>query len=243
MSGLLDEVFTAHGGRDRWRAVTALTAHGGFGGLLRSRFPGNRMADVTARVELAEQRTVFYGFPQEDRQAVFDRGDVRIETRDGERINGRRNARGAFAGLSGLRRNVRWDALDVAYFAGYAWWNYFSTPMLLIREGVTVREGGSWPEAGQLWRRLEVTFPSDIHTHSRRQTFYVDAVGLIRRHDYVAEPIGRWARAAHYCDKHRDFSGLVFPTRRRVRPRGPGGRSLPGPILVALDIDQIDVET
>jgi len=48
------------------------------------------MADVTARVELAEQRTVFYGFPQQDQQAVFDRGDVRIETRDGERINARR---------------------------------------------------------------------------------------------------------------------------------------------------------
>ena len=124
MNGLLDEVFTAHGGRERWRAVTALTAHGGFGGLLRSRFPGNRMADVTARVELAEQRTVFYGFPQQDQQAVFDRGDVRIETRDGERINARRNARAAFTGLSGLRRNLRWDALDVAYFAGYAWWNY-----------------------------------------------------------------------------------------------------------------------
>ena len=87
MSGCLDEVLTAHGGLDRWRAVTALIAHGRFGGLLRSRFPGNRMANVTARVELAEQRTVFYGFPQQDQQAVFDRGDVRIETRDGELIN------------------------------------------------------------------------------------------------------------------------------------------------------------
>ena len=44
MSGLLDEVLTAHGGLERWRAVTALTAHGRFGGLLRSRFPENRMA-------------------------------------------------------------------------------------------------------------------------------------------------------------------------------------------------------
>ncbi len=28
MSGLLDEVLTAYGGLERWRAVTALTAHG-----------------------------------------------------------------------------------------------------------------------------------------------------------------------------------------------------------------------
>jgi hypothetical protein len=77
MSGLLDEVLTANGGLERWRAVTALTAHGRFGGLLRSRFPENRMANVTVRVQLAEQHAVFHGFPQEDQQAVFDRGDGR----------------------------------------------------------------------------------------------------------------------------------------------------------------------
>jgi hypothetical protein len=243
MSNLLDEVLTAHGGLDRWRAVTALTSHGRFGGLLSSRFPGNRMANVTVRIESAAQHAVFHGFPQEDQQAVFDRGDVQIETRDGELITARRNPRAAFAGLSGVRRNLRWDALDAAYFAGYAWWNYLSTPMLLTRDGVTVTECDAWPEAGEQWRRLEVSFPPDIHTHSRRQTFYVDAAGLIRRHDYVAHPIGRWARAAHYCADHRSFAGLVFPTRRRVRPQGPGGRSIPRPILVALDIDQIEIET
>jgi hypothetical protein len=243
MSGLLDEVLDAHGGLERWRAVTALTAHGRFGGLLRARFPGNRMASVTVRVQPAEQHAVLHGFPHEDHQAVFDRGDVRIETRDGGLIDTRQDARAAFAGLSGLRRNLRWDALDVAYFAGYAWWNYLSTPMLLTHEGVTVTEGDTQPVAGERWRSLEVSFPPGIHTHSPRQTFHVDPAGLIRRHDYVAQPIGRWARAAHYCDDHRHFAGLVFPTRRRVRPRGPGGRSFPNPILVALDIDQIDIET
>jgi hypothetical protein len=243
MSGLLGEVLAAHGGVERWRAVKALTAQGKFGGLLSSRFPGNRMADVSVRVEMAEQHTVFRGFPQEDQQVVFDRGDVRLEMGDGQLLDARRNARASFTGLSGLRRNFRWDALDAAYFAGYAWWNYLSSPLLLRRDGVTVTEGEPWREAGELWRRLEVSFPADIHTHSQHQTFYVDGAGLIRRHDYIAYPIGRWARAAHYCDDHRRFGGLVFPTRRRVRPQGPGGRSLPGPILVALDIDQIEVET
>ena len=46
-----------------------------------------------------------------------------------------------------------------------------------------------------------------------------------------------------FCNDHRHFAGLVVPLRRRVRPQGPGGRSLPHPILVALDIDQIEVET
>ncbi|WP_433712587.1 hypothetical protein ACQP2U_41325 [Nocardia sp. CA-084685] len=107
MNELIDEVLTAHGGLARWRAATALTAHGRFGGLLPSRFPGNRMANVTVRMQLAQQHAVFHDFPQQDQQAVFDRGDVRIETRDGEPISARRNARAAFAGLSGLRRNLR----------------------------------------------------------------------------------------------------------------------------------------
>jgi hypothetical protein len=221
VSGLLDEVLAAHGGLERWRAVTALTAHGTFGGLLRSRFPGNRMADVTVRVQPAEQHAVFDGFPEDDKRAVFDRGDVRIETRDGQLIETRRNAGTAFAGLGGLRRNLRWDALDAAYFAGYAWWNYLSTPILLTHDGVTITEGDTWPEAGEQWRRLDVRFPAGIHTHSHRQTFYIDPAGLIRRHDYTASPVGRWAHAAHYYSDHRRVAGLVFPTRRRVHPRGP----------------------
>jgi hypothetical protein len=216
--------------------------HGSFGGLLSSRFPGNRMAELSMRMQMSEQHVVLHGFPHEDQQAVFDRGNVRIETRGGQVISARCNARAAFAGLRGLRRNLHWDALDAAYFAGYALWNYLSTPLLLTHEQVMATEGDSWREAGELWRRLEVSFPPDIHTHSLQQTFYADSVGLIRRHDYVAEPVGSWARAAHYSTDHRSYAGLVFPTRRRVRPRGPGGRPLPQPTLVALNIDHIDVE-
>lgn len=200
------------------------------------------MASVIVRVEFGEQRAAFDGFPEQRQRAVFDRGEVRIETTEGEVIGVRRNPRAAFRGRTGLRRNFRWDALDAAYFAGYAWWNYLATPLLLTRERVAVGEGDAWQDGHERWQRLEVIFPPEIHTHSQRQTFYVDTAGLIRRHDYVAEPIGRWARAAHYCHEHREFEGLVFPTRRRVRPRGPGGRSLPGPTLVALDIERIDVE-
>lgn len=240
---MLDEVVAASGGHERWRAVTAITAHGTFGGLLRSRFPGNRLANVTVRVQLAQQHAAFDDFPQAGRRAVFDRGDVRIETHDGSLVDSRRNARAAFPNLSGLRRKLRWDALDATYFAGYAWWNYLAAPILLTHDGVTVTERGAWPEAGDQWRRLEVSFPPGIHTHSRRQTFYVDAAGLIRRHDYTAHPVSRWAHAAHYCSDHQRTDGLVFPARRRVRPRGPAGRSLRHPILVALDIDRIEVET
>jgi hypothetical protein len=47
---------------------------------------------------------------------------------------------------------------------------------------------------------------------------------------------GAWARAKHVCSDHQKFDGLVFPTRRRVTPRG-----LPGPMLVWIDVDSVSV--
>jgi hypothetical protein len=173
---------------------------------------------------------------------VFDRGDVRIETHAGEQLDTRTDPRSAFFGLSGIRRNVHWDPLDVAYFAGYASWNYLTAPLILTREGVEVHEGKTWQERGETWRRLEVRFPPGLHTHCPRQTFYVDGDGLLRRHDFVAEPVGSWAKATLYCDQHRQFDGLIFPARRHVFPRGPGGRVLARPTLLALNFDDIEIE-
>jgi hypothetical protein len=241
MNALLAEVLEAHGGWDRWRAVRALTASGSFGGLLQRRLPGNRMADVEVGIEAGRQDAVFEDFPRVGQRVVFGGDEVRLEEFDGHVLESRKDARRVFSGLTGLRRNFRWDCLDAGYFAGYAWWNYLTSPFLLAQDGVEVTDGGPWTENGNRWRRLRATFPPGFHTHSVHQTFYVDAQGLIRRHDYVAEPVGRWAHAAHYCENHKTFGGIVFPTRRRVYPRLPGGRSMSWPVLVALDIDNIEI--
>ncbi|XGU21559.1 hypothetical protein ACETU7_18250 [Rhodococcus sp. 3Y1] len=90
-------------------------------------------------------------------------------------------------------------------------WNYLNAPLLLARDDITVTEAEPWQESGQQWRRLQATFAPAIDTHCRQQTFYVDNGGLIRRHDFVAEPVGSWAKAALYCDQHREFDGLTFP--------------------------------
>ena len=47
---------------------------------------------------------------------------------------------------------------------------------------------------------------------------------------------------AHMCADHVEVGGLVFPTRRWVRPVGPGNRPLPGPTLVSLQLSEIEVE-
>lgn len=242
MNELLDEVLAAHGGAERWQSVSTITARGRLGGLLPKRFAGNKLANFTFEVQTAEQHTVLHDFPQAGQRAVFDRGDVRIETHGGEQLGARTDPRSAFFGLSGIRRNVRWDPLDVAYFAGYASRNYLTSPLLLIRDAVTVSEGEPWQESGQQWRRLHVTFPPQFHTHCQQQTFYVDPHGLIHRHDFVAEPVGKWAKAALYCDRYRQFDGLTFPTRRRVFPRGPASKVLPRPTLLNLNFDEIEIQ-
>jgi hypothetical protein len=242
MNELLDKVLTAHGGAQRWRSVSAITARGRLDGLLPNRFPGNKLANFTVEVQVGEQHTTLCDFPQVGKRALFDRADVRIETHDGEQLDTRTDPRSAFFGLRGIRRNVHWDPLDVAYFAGYAFWNYLTAPLLLTRDDITVTEGETWQESAQQWRRLQAMFPPEVDTHCRLQTFYVDIGGLIRRHDFVAEPVGGWAKAALYCDQHRQFDGLIFPTRRRVFPRGFGGRVLSRPTLLALDFDEIEIE-
>jgi hypothetical protein len=243
-AALLDEVLEAHGGVERWREAGTIRGRvrsGGF--LVRTRIPGNRFADYELVVDVARRRAVLDPYPGNGRRGVFDRGEARIETDGGEVIESRANPRAAFSGTSGVRRNLRWDPLDATYFAGYAMWNYLTMPYLLTLDGVEVREGEPWRQDGETWRRLEATFPDDgIDTHSPEQSFYFDPRRLLRRHDYVARVVGSWAHAAHYCADHAESSGLIFPTRRWVRPIGPRNRSLPFPTMVWLALSDIVVE-
>lgn len=241
---LLDEVLEAHGGAARWRVARRVYVHARSGGfLLRTRVPGTRFADYRLTVDLAEPRAVLDPFPESGVRGVFDRGAARLERGDGEVIASRSEPRGAFFGRPGLRRNFRWDPLDATYFAGYAMWNYLSFPLLLSRPDVEVREISPWRSDGEELRRLEVDFPESMDTHSPRQTFYFDAAGRLVRHDYVAEVVGGWAKAAHLCADHVDADGLVFPTRRRVRPIGPHNHPLPFPTMVWIRLTDLRVDT
>jgi len=104
-----------------------------------------------------------------------------IETLDGvvvaERLNPAKHA-------EGKDMNAPWDALDRAYFNGYALWTYLNTPFLLAMPGFAVAEIASWTEGSEQWRGLRATFPREIASHSTEQDFYFGEDGLLRRHDY-----------------------------------------------------------
>ena len=84
-----------------------------------------------------------------------------------------------------------------------------------------------------------MSYPDTIPTHSATQELYFDQSGRLLRHDYTADVVGSWAKAAHLCRDYRQFGGLWVPTTRRVYPRGPGNRPLPLPTLVAVDIHDV----
>jgi hypothetical protein len=90
----------------------------------------------------------------------------------------------------------------------------------------------------QTWRRLHVTFPASITTHSAEQVFYFGADGLLRRLDYTTEVNAR-DPVAHYTEGYKTFDGLAFPTRRRVYRRNPD--STPDRSLTAITLDIHDI--
>jgi hypothetical protein len=236
-SSLLSEAIAAHGGHERWRASPELEVRVSADGLaLAAKFQRGGLRDLEARVSTEYQRTVFTPYPRRGYRGIFERGAVRIESLDGKTVRSRSDPRAA---LSRPRRLLWWDDLDALYFGASALWTYLAIPFVFAAPGFHVRAGDPWEERGERWRTLAVTFPAEIHTHSREQLFYVGDDGLIRRHDYTAEEFGQWAKSAHYWFDYNDFAGLVVPRNRRVFPRRKDHRSRGHPLLVWIDVTAV----
>ena len=157
---------------------------------------------------------------------VLDGNDVRTEDLNGTIISERKNARKYFPFG---RRLFYWDDLDMAYFANYAFWNYFTLPNLLLSEKI------KWVEKEE--GILEATFPDDIPTHNKIQEFHFDKVtGLLIQHNYAVDIISKLAKAANVVKEHKTINGLTYPSSRLVTPRLKSGKALSGPILIDINV-------
>jgi len=229
-------VIEAHGGLERWNRYTRLSAHLIQGGVLwAAKGKAGVLDDVTVTVDLRQEKVSHWPFGSADRRSRFEPQRVALENAKGEVLEELMQPRSSFQGHT---LETPWTDLQLAYFAGCAMWTYLNTPFLLARPGVESEEVEPWQEAGETWRRLKVRFPPDIATHSTEQTLYFDQHGLLKRHDYDVEISGGTA-GAHYVSDVREFSGIVFPTKRRIFPRQPNGHSAPEPLVVSIDLDQI----
>jgi hypothetical protein len=233
---IVKEAVEAHGGMEHWNSLVAIDAKISARGFLFTAKRRPVLDHVRMRAYTKEPRFVFFDFPKTGQRAeLIGDSEVRILDRDGTIISRREEPRMVFRGF---RRQFSWDDLDFVYFGGYATWNYLTAPFLLNRQGFQLEalEPVQTP-SGEL-ARVQAIFPPDIPTHSRKQVFYFDDRRLLRRLDYTAEVVGGWAHAAHFCEDHRTFGRFVVPTHRRALPM-LFGKPLSGPVLVAIDVHDI----
>jgi hypothetical protein len=228
---LLEEVLEAHGGRKRWRSLDSIEADFSSGGLAFSlHLQPWALQGLRISVQPHARRVVLRDFGHPGWSGVWTPNQVQILNNAGIVVAQRQDPRSAF---SRIDKQVRWTKLDILYFVGYALWNYLSFPFILESPGVTLGETDTNT------REMRARFDPSVPTHSEMQTFYIDNSGLLTRHDYTADVIGKWANAANFCLASEVVDGLRFYTRRRVVPRFGSQTVLPIPTLVWIEIDAI----
>jgi hypothetical protein len=237
-TSVIDDAINAHGGRDRWLAVTSLSAPVSMGGSLWSgKGHDGAFADAAVFIDLHRQHVEFSGFGSRRLRTRFEPGLVSLRTEDGTEINRRRDPRASFP----QDATAPWDNIQVAYFASYAIWNYLTLPHLLTTPGIQTAEIEPWPGADSSWRRASADFAdATVETHNRLQYYSFDSDNLLARHDYDADVLGG-APASNQETAYGEFGGLLFPMRRRVTARSADGAAGIGPILVSFDFGEITV--
>ena len=230
---VVDKVIEAHGSISRWKDLKAVEAVISVWGFLFSAKRRPVLNRIRVRASTREPKFIFYDYPRHGRNCEFmGNGEVRVTTPDNQVLINRLQPREA---MHRWRRQLYWDALDFTYFGGYATWNYLVTPFLFLWDDFYFEKLTPHSVDSEYPLQLQVRFPPDLPTHCQKQVFYFDRNYLLRRLDYTAEVVSRWAHAAHICDEYQDFAGFKIPTKRRVLPLFIGRKPLPGPVIVAID--------
>jgi hypothetical protein len=168
-----------------------------------------------------------HGFPRPGQTIDFRAKPTLIESRD--------NPEESF---QGQQQATPWDDIHVAYFCGEALWTYLNTPFLYTHEGFKTEEISSIQVDGETWRRLKVTFPDSVKSHTREQISCFGPDGLLRRHDYTVDILGG-ATGLNYASEYRDVDGIIVPTRRRIYAYEGDYQLVKEPLLVAIDMGEI----
>lgn len=238
MSDLLQTAVDAHGGIDRWDQLTSVSTRliqaGVFWG---AHAQAGLLAEVIVTANLHEERASHRPFGAPDRHSAFAPPNrVAIEQDDGSVIDVLEHPRATFAGHT---LETPWTQVQLAYFVGTAMWTYLTQPFTLTMDGFQVTELDPWDEAGQRWRRLHATWPTYLATHNTVQTLYFNDDALIARHDYDVE-ISGGTPGAHYISDYIEVSGIKVPTKHRIFPRNSDGTSAPKPLVVSIDLSDIE---
>jgi hypothetical protein len=234
-SELLDLAVKAHGGLDRWNRVKAIKVTASItGAIWFVKGKGDVLKNVVLTAQTRKER-VTIDFPGQDKRAVFEPNRIVIEKTDGTLINARDNPEKSF---EGQLRETPWDDIQVAYFVGEALWTYLNTPFLYTHDGFLTEEIPSVQVEGETWRRLKVTFPDRVKSHSKEQISCFGPDGLLRRHDYTVDILGG-ATGLNYASDYRNVDGIIVPTKRRVYAYEGDYQLVKEPLLVAIDMGEV----
>jgi len=236
MNDLLAFAIDAHGGMDRWDTFRRLRAELSIDGAIWhvKQVPGllkNKVVELDTHV----QRISISPFGASGERSVFVHDRLGFESAEGNEIEGGAATAASFIGHT---RETPWQPLHAAYFASEALWTYLTSPFLYTYPGFNTREIDPWQENGETWRRLEVTFPDDIASHTRTQVTHFGPDGLMRRHDYTVDILGG-ATGANYPGDYREVQGLRMPMSRRIHAYDEAGQSVPDPLLVSIDVTRL----
>jgi hypothetical protein len=235
MNDLLSMAIKAHGGMDRWNTVTSVEITASItGAIWHVKGKPDILKSVVMTADTRSERlsTVFSG---QDKRSVFEPDRVVIERADGAPAEARDHPEASFAGQE---QDTPWDDIHVAYFSGEALWTYLNTPFLYARDDFATEEIAPAEADGETWRRLKVTFPDTVKSHTREQVFCFGADGLLRRHDYTVDILGG-GTGLNYATNYQDIDGIIFPMTRRVYAYTGDYQLVPEPVLVAIDIADV----
>lgn len=227
LSNTAKDALSIYGGVELWRrnfSIDALISAKGLAFTLKGR-PTYYYSWVHLHTSMPYCRLHQIG-PKYNRTAILEYNTIRIEDDHGHIIGRDNNPTKRFGKL---KKAFWWDGLDMAYFACYAFWNYFTLPALILNEDI------EWTEIHP--GMLEAVFPTHIPTHSAKQLFIFDQkTKLLKQHNYTADVISKHAKAANSILKHTEHCNVQVPTKRIVTPQRSDGSASSWPVLIDIDV-------
>jgi hypothetical protein len=237
MTELLNIAVEAHGGLERWNKLKSMTVAASItGAIWFVKSKGDALKNIVMTLDTRTERLVT-DFPGQDKRSIFEAARIVMERADGTVTAQRDDPAKSF---EGQQRETPWDDIHVAYFCGEALWTYLNTPFLYTREGFQTEEISPIEENGETWRRLKVTFPDSIKSHTKEQISCFGPDGLLRRHDYTVDILGG-ATGLNYASNYRNVGGIIVPATRRVYAYEGDYKLVKEPLLVAIDMGEISL--
>jgi hypothetical protein len=235
MNDLLQTAIDAHGGLERWEKINEIEVTASItGAIWFVKGQGDYLKNIVMTATTKRERLVT-DFPGQSKRFLFEPPHLTMEHPEGTVVARRDEPEKSF---EGQKRETPWDDLHVAYFQGEALWTYLTTPFLYTYEGFIIEEIPPIRVDGEEWRRLRVTFPDYIKSHTRQQISCFGPDGLLRRHDYTVDILGG-ATGLNYASDYRNVGGLIFPTKRRIFAYEGDYQLIKEPLLVAIDMGDI----